>query len=81
LIQNDVESDPRYFANVSTSVGFPTHAILAVPMCIKERCVGVIEILNKKEGKYFDEEDLVWLEVFATQAAIAIENVRYNSVA
>lgn len=77
LIQNDVESDPRYFANVSNSVGFPTHAILAVPMCIKERCVGVIEILNKREGKYFDEEDLVWLEVFATQAAIAIENAKY----
>jgi Nif-specific regulatory protein len=77
LIQNEVENDPRYFADISKAVGFPTHSMLAVPMCIKERCVGVIEILNKREGKYFSEEDLLWLERFATQSAIAIENAKY----
>jgi Nif-specific regulatory protein len=77
LIQNDVDNDPRFFPDISKSVEFPTRSILAVPMRVKETCVGVIEILNKRNGKSFTEDDLIWLEIFATQSAIAIENARY----
>lgn len=77
LIVNDVESDPRFYKDISKAVEFPTHSMLAVPMRLKEECIGVIEILNKKDHKYFQDEDLQWLEVFATQAAIAIENAKY----
>jgi Nif-specific regulatory protein len=76
LIVNDVESDSRFFADISKKINFPTKAILAVPMRIKERCVGVIEIINKIDGGNFSEEDLEWLEIFATQAAIAVQNSR-----
>jgi Nif-specific regulatory protein len=76
LIVNDVESDSRFFADISKKINFPTKAILAVPMRIKERCVGVIEIINKIDGGNFSEEDLEWLEIFATQAAIAVQNAR-----
>jgi Nif-specific regulatory protein len=55
--------------------------MLAVPMCIRDQCVGVIEILNKKDGKPFTNEDLFWLEIFATQSAIALENARYYAKA
>jgi Nif-specific regulatory protein len=81
LIQNSVEDDPRYFSDVSKSTGFATTSMLAVPMRVRETCVGVIEILNKKSGKPFTDEDLLWLEVFATQSAIAIENARYYAKA
>ncbi len=74
LIVNDTSSDPRFSSEISTQIGFPTSSILAVPMRVKERCVGVIEILNKKGGKKFTEEDREWLEIFSTQAAIAIQN-------
>jgi Nif-specific regulatory protein len=73
---NDVESDNRFFADISKKINFPTKAILAVPMRIKDRCVGVIEIINKIDGGNFSEEDLEWLEIFATQAAIAVQNSR-----
>ena len=76
LIVNDVESDNRFFADISKKINFPTKSILAVPMRIKERCVGVIEIINKIDGGSFSEEDLEWLEIFATQAAIAVQNSR-----
>ncbi len=76
LIVNDVESDNRFFADISKKINFPTKSILAVPMRIKERCVGVIEIINKLDGGNFSEEDLEWLEIFATQAAIALQNSR-----
>ncbi len=76
LIVNDVESDKRFSPEISQKVKFPTRSMLAVPMRVKDKCVGVIEILNKRDGKSFSEEDLQWLEIFATQAAIAIENAR-----
>ncbi len=74
LIVNDATSDPRFYPEISTQIGFPTSSILAVPMRVKDRCVGVIEILNKKGGKKFTEEDREWLEIFSTQAALAIQN-------
>lgn len=76
LIVNDVDKDSRFYADISKSIGFTTTSILAVPMRIKSRCVGVIELINKVDGKLFDNEDLQWLEVFATQAAIAIQNAK-----
>ena len=74
LIVNDAGSDPRFRRDIAEQVGYPAASILAVPMRLKDRCVGVIEILNKKGGRTFTEEDLEWLEVFSTQAAIAIQN-------
>lgn len=77
LIVNDVETDSRFYSEISKSIDFPTYSILAVPMIVRDRCVGLFEIINKKGKKYFTEEDLQWLEIFAVQAAIAIENAKY----
>jgi Nif-specific regulatory protein len=76
VIVNDVEQDERFSDEIARTVGFPTTSILCVPMQVKGRCVGVIEIINKAGGLKFTEDDLQWLEVFATQAAIAIQNAQ-----
>jgi Nif-specific regulatory protein len=77
LIVNDVETDARFFSEISKSIGYANHSILAVPMRVREETVGVIEIINKRDKKYFTQDDLQWLELFAVQAAIALENARY----
>jgi Nif-specific regulatory protein len=77
LIVNDVETDSRFYSEISKSIGFPNYSILAVPMRVRDETVGVIEIINKKGKKYFTQDDLQWLELFAVQSAIAIENARY----
>ncbi|MCK5672085.1 MAG: sigma 54-interacting transcriptional regulator, partial [Spirochaetales bacterium] len=46
------------------------------PMLIKEECVGVIEIINRNDGGYFSNEDLQWLEMFASQSALTIRNAK-----
>jgi Nif-specific regulatory protein len=45
-------------------------------MRIKDKCIGVIELINKKSGKHFTQDDLEWLEIFANQAAITIQNAQ-----
>jgi Nif-specific regulatory protein len=77
LIVNDPEHDPRFSPSIARAVDFPAKSIMAVPMTVKGSLVGVIEVLNKSKGRYFSEEDLRWLEIFALQAAIAVENARF----
>jgi Nif-specific regulatory protein len=50
--------------------------VMAVPMRVKERCAGVLEVINKKDGEPFSGEDLEWLEIFANQAALALQNAK-----
>jgi Nif-specific regulatory protein len=77
LIVNDPEHDPRFSPTISKDIDFPTKSILAVPIKVKGTIVGVIEAINKTKGRYFTDEDLKWLEIFAMQAGIAIENAKY----
>lgn len=72
----DVERDPRFYSKISKNVGYRTQNILAVPLRVKGSCVGVLEMLNKKGGQTFTDEDLTWLELFANQAGLAIQNAK-----
>ena len=76
IIVNDAESDERHRHDIAKSVKYTSKTMLAVPMRVKEECLGVIELINKKDGKQFTQEDLEWLEIFATQAGIAVVNAR-----
>ena len=75
IILNDAEHDPRHFAQVSDHVKFKVKTLLGVPMPIKDRIVGVLEAINKRNG-LFDDRDATILSVTAAHAAIAINNAR-----
>ena len=75
IILNNVEQDPRHYSLVSDRVKFRVKTLLGVPMPIKDRTVGVLEAVNKRNG-LFDEHDAALLAVTAAHAAIAINNAR-----
>src|SRR5688572_8931735 len=75
LILNNTEQDPRHYSPVSDHIKFRVNTLLGVPMPIKERTVGVLEAINKRNG-VFDEHDATILSVTAAHAAIAINNAR-----
>jgi len=72
-IINDVRADRRWSPRMDKKSGFVTRSILAVPMLLKGRLVGVVEAINKRRGAFSDEDRRV-LEAFASQAAVAVEN-------
>ncbi|MBC7251465.1 MAG: GAF domain-containing sensor histidine kinase [Anaerolineae bacterium] len=81
VIINNVAEDPRFNREVDTRTGFLTQSVLCVPLQIKGKTIGVLEVLNKFSGDGFDEEDLQVALTMAAQAAIAIENARlYQSL-
>jgi signal transduction histidine kinase len=74
-IINNVKQDRRHFESIEKEVNFVTRSMVAVPLVAKEKLIGVLEVLNKKEGE-FNREDQEILLALASQAAIAIENSR-----
>lgn len=75
LILNDVAQDTRHYAFVSNQLKMTTKTLLGVPMSIKDRPIGVLEAINKRNG-FFNESDVAVLSVTAAHAAIAINNAR-----
>jgi sigma-B regulation protein RsbU (phosphoserine phosphatase) len=66
----DVSTDPRYIKVVED-----VRSELAVPMLLKDRCIGVFD-LESPELDAFTKRDVEILTLLASQAAVAIENAR-----
>ena len=56
----------------------PFGAILAVPLIWQGQVTGVIDVLDKTAVRRFTKEDMELLNLFASHAAIAVENQRYS---
>ncbi len=76
VIANKAKSSRNWFHETDQKTGFTTRDVLAVPMKVKDRIIGVIEVINKKDGAPFNQDDQDLLTIFTSQAAIAIENAR-----
>jgi K+-sensing histidine kinase KdpD len=71
----DAREDFRFFSGIDEQTGFHTTSLLAVPLWIHDRVIGVLEVVNKRAGE-FTWNDRVLAETLAASAAIAIENAR-----
>lgn len=76
LIVNDVSQDERFTARFDNATNFTTKNILCVPLKTKNRIVGVMEAINNQDKGYFGQDHQYLFEIFASQAAIAIENAQ-----
>jgi signal transduction histidine kinase len=76
IIANNVHHNEEWFEKPDQETGFKTQDVLVVPMAIKDRVIGVIEIINRKDKVTFTPDDLELLTAFTSQAAVAFENAR-----
>lgn len=75
IILNNVERDPRHYSLVSEHIRFHVQSLLGVPMLIKDRIIGVLEAVNKRNSEFTIRDETILL-VTAAHAAIAINNAR-----
>ncbi len=75
-IINDVSRDRRFFAKVGETIGVQTRSLIAVPMKVKDKTIGVLEAINRSDDTPFTAEDIDLLNTLSAQAAIAITNAR-----
>jgi len=76
VIENNAQESNALFVETDKQTGFISRSLLAVPMQIKDRILGVIEVINRRDGLPFVDDDENILTAFAGQAAVAIENAR-----
>ncbi len=75
---SDTLSDPRHYGKVDQATQFETRSLLAVPMRLKERGIGVLEVVNKRALPWTND-DRETMSVLAAQAAVAIGTVQLVS--
>jgi diguanylate cyclase (GGDEF)-like protein len=71
------KEDPRWTDRLDLLTGFNTESIIAVPLRSGDRVFGVIELLNRLDGKPFSAFDMRVLSTIADFAAIAVEKAYY----
>lgn len=72
LIVEDIEKDPRF--NHFGKKHYVTKSLLCVPLKVKDKILGVINLSDKVTGLPFTDDDLRLLTTFASQATIAIDD-------
>ncbi|HXI13346.1 MAG TPA: SpoIIE family protein phosphatase [Thermoanaerobaculia bacterium] len=74
IVIQDAYDDPRFDRSSDTRSGFETRSVLCAPIKNRDgRIVGVLQLLNKRSGK-FGTKDVDFLESLSDHMAIAMEN-------
>lgn len=78
VLTTNAAEDPRFSANASI-VNQMLRSIVAVPLRVRGRVIGVIYADTRTSVQFMDASVLQMLEAFAVQAAIAIDNAQMFS--
>jgi len=70
----DVEKDEYFYGNIDEQIGHKTHSVVAVPVYIGKHVCGVLELINRLEGKSFTRRDMTLLEIFAGYTSFTLQN-------
>lgn len=76
LVVDDLASDPRFARETAEQTGYVPKALVAVPLLVDERVIGVLEVLDRPTDRPFGLADMDLLTQFAHQAALALDLLR-----
>ena len=75
-IIHDVNTDKRFNSSVDAQTGYVTKNIICTPIkTVRNDVIGVIQVLNKKKGR-FTKEDLETVSAITEQAAVTLQNAQ-----
>jgi signal transduction histidine kinase len=75
LIVDNPQKDKRHFDYIGKITNIECSSLLGIPLKSKGNVLGVLEVINKKDGEFNKEDEDVLLALGA-QATVAIENSR-----
>ena len=73
VMVSDAATDPRFDGSVFDDNGFVTRTMICVPLNNLHDVIGCVQIVNKRDGSLYDEEELQLCERMAALAAITID--------
>lgn len=76
LIINDVQKDKRFDISIDIQNQYTTKSMIVIPMHNQNsEVVGAIQVINKKSGQQFNDQDLGYLKLVSTYAAETIKTI------
>lgn len=69
IIVEDCTSDPRWQGKADAKTGFVTKSMIVVPLKTEEYVFGCIQIINKRNGDFYDAQDLIFVKALASFAS------------
>ncbi|MGQ0602812.1 MAG: GAF domain-containing protein [Anaerolineales bacterium] len=75
VVTLDAQKDPR-FTDKASVINFLLRSVMAVPLKVQGRLIGLLYVDSKARDGQFGQSDLDWLGTFADQAATAILNAQ-----
>ncbi len=73
LVRNAIQ-DERMKYNTSNDIFFVS-SVIAIPLIVSNRVIGVLSTLKRVENQFFDDSDFSRLKTFADYASMTIENI------
>lgn len=77
-VVRDCQSDDRWAGRFDEKTGFVTRSMICVPLINKYEVIGCIQIINKRDGSLYDDEDVKICEQLAMLTAIAVDSRGLN---
>ena len=77
-VVKDCQSDARWAGRFDEKTGFVTRSMVCVPLVNKYEVIGCIQIINKKDGSLYDNDDVKICEDLAMLTAIAVDSRGLN---
>jgi hypothetical protein len=75
LAVGDAQNDPRFYEDISESIGYDTDSLLCAPVQHQGRVYGAIELINKEQGSTFTSNEMNALSYLGTQLAEYVNRV------
>jgi signal transduction histidine kinase len=76
VIVEDVRKEERFSDRFDKETGFTTKSLVCVPLTIRGKGIGALQVINKRNGNPFTEEDKELLTALAQQIAVALDNAK-----
>jgi len=73
-IVRDAATDPDFTGAIDRITGVRTQSMLGTPLMTARGPIGVLQVINKRDGALFDESDRDLLRALAAPAALAASN-------
>lgn len=77
-VVKDCQKDERWAGRFDEVTGFVTKSMVCVPLVNKYEVIGCIQIINKKDGSLYNDEDINLCENLAMLTAIAVDGRGLN---
>jgi len=76
MVVNDVQAEPAFNDRFDRETGFKTRSMICVPLKLRDRPIGALQVLNKRSGESFTQSDTELLTIMSQQIAIALDNAK-----